>query len=110
MYDSLFVTTLQALLGIYLCLGLASLLAKVALATQVLGYIGSGTLFILLFHAYIQDKVFGLLAQLLGASVLAGLLSLVAAVVLPLMLWEVSKRSTYFSALLLPKMPVPRVS
>jgi fucose 4-O-acetylase-like acetyltransferase len=109
-YDSLWVSTLQALLGIYICLSLAAFLVRYALVAKLLGYVGSGTLFILLFHSYIQDKVFGLLVRPLGESTLAGLLSLLVAVAMPLVLWELSKRSAYFSALFLPKMSMPRAS
>jgi fucose 4-O-acetylase-like acetyltransferase len=110
MYDSLVISTLQALLGIYICLSLASLVVRFALAARVFAYIGSGTLFILLFHAYIQDKTWGLLMKPLGASWLVATASLFAGVGVPLALWEVSKRSHYFSALFLPRVPIPRIS
>jgi fucose 4-O-acetylase-like acetyltransferase len=109
-YDSLIISTLQAMLGIYICLSLSSYLAHYVLAARILGYIGSGTLFILLFHAYIQDKSFGLLAKLLGESTLTAIFSLLIGVVVPLILWELSKRSYYFSALFLPKISISRAS
>jgi fucose 4-O-acetylase-like acetyltransferase len=108
-YDNFLVSTVQAILGIYLCLSIASFLTTYGLAAKLLGYIGSGTLFILLFHSYIQDKTFGLLAKPLGESLLTGIGSLAAGVVVPLLLWECCRRSFYVSALLLPKV-TPRVS
>jgi fucose 4-O-acetylase-like acetyltransferase len=102
-YDSFIISTMQALLGIYLCLSLASLLSNSVCAARFLGYIGSGTLFILLFHSYIQDKLFGLLLRPMGESLANGLCSLVGAVALPLLLWECFRRSPYLSVVFLPK-------
>jgi fucose 4-O-acetylase-like acetyltransferase len=109
-YDSLIISTLQAMLGIYLCVSVASYLAHYVLATKFFGYVGSGTLFILLFHAYFQDKSFSLLAKLVGESTLMAIFSLLAGVVVPLLLWECAKRSYYLSALLLPKISISRAS
>jgi fucose 4-O-acetylase-like acetyltransferase len=109
-YDSLIISTLQAILGIYICLSVACCMAHYELAKSVVSYIGSGTLFILLFHSYIQDKFFGVLAKFMGESTLTAIFSLMAGVLVPLMLWECSKRSYHFSALFLPKTSISRAS
>lgn len=113
LYDSLFISTLQAALGIYLCLGIASHLSRSVLANQsirLFGYIGSGTLFILIFHAFIQDKVFALLAKFMGETTSAALLGTLAAIGGSFLLWEFTKKSVYLSALLLPRSSRPRVT
>jgi fucose 4-O-acetylase-like acetyltransferase len=109
-YDSLAVSTVKAILGIYICLSVSSFLTKYVFVTKILGYIGSGTLFILLFHSYVQDKIFGLLVKPFGESVSSEIIGLTAGVAFPLILWECSKRSYYLSALFLPKIPMSRAS
>jgi fucose 4-O-acetylase-like acetyltransferase len=96
------IVTAQAALGIYLCLGLAGVLARVEPLKQVLAYTGSGTLFILIFHIFFQWKTFNVLAPLIGQPAAAAC-GLVAGVTLPLGLWELFKRSRWLSALLLPR-------
>jgi fucose 4-O-acetylase-like acetyltransferase len=103
LYGDFLVCTVQALTGIYLALVFSSVFANYLPAARLFEYIGSGTLFILIFHSFVQAKVFGLMTRLFAAPLLAVLTSLVAGVVLPLMLWELVKKSAFLSALLLPK-------
>jgi polysaccharide biosynthesis protein PslL len=95
------IVTAQAALGIYLCLGVACVLARVKPVMQVLAYVGSGTLFILIFHIFFQWKAFNVLTPVIGepAAAVGGLL---AGVALPLGLWEIAKRNRWLTALLLP--------
>lgn len=96
------IVTAQAALGIVLCLGLAGLLARVELLKKLLAYVGSGTLFILIFHIFFQWKTFNVLTPLIGQPAAAAC-GLVAGVALPLVLWELVKRSRWLSALMLPR-------
>jgi polysaccharide biosynthesis protein PslL len=100
-YDNLFIVSAQAALGIYLCLGLALLLTRVEPAKKALAYVGSGTLFILIFHTFFQWKTFNVVNALTQQPLLAAAAGLVAGVALPLLLWEIVKRSRWLSALLL---------
>jgi polysaccharide biosynthesis protein PslL len=95
------VVTAQAVLGIYLCLVLASLLARVEPLKKMLAYVGSGTLFVLIFHVFFQWKAFNVLTPVIGEPA-AALCGLLAGVALPLGLWEIAKRNRWSSALLLP--------
>ncbi|WP_293775458.1 acyltransferase family protein [uncultured Oxalicibacterium sp.] len=100
-YDSLFISTIQALAGIYLMLCICTLLAQVMHLRKMLSYIGKGSLMILLFHAQIQFPLVAALQPHLPA-ILAGLIAFIACTGIALAIWEVCKRSRLLSALLLP--------
>jgi len=102
-YGNFLTSTLLAGLGIYLCLSLSSLLQRVDFLRRGLGYIGSGSLFILLFHCVIEGKCFEVLKPWVASPWLNGAIGLVVATVVPLCLWELTKRSRVLSALLLPR-------
>ena len=96
------IVTAQAALGIVLCLAVASLLARVEPLKNLLAYVGSGTLFILIFHIFFQWKTFNALTPLIGQPA-AAVGGLVAGVAGPLLLWEIARRNRWLSALLLPR-------
>jgi len=102
LYGQFFVATAQALLGIYLCLAVSAGLARVEPARRLLAYVGSGTLFILIFHTFFQWKTFNVLSPHFAQPLPAALIGLVAGIALPLLLWEIVKRSRWLSALMLP--------
>ncbi len=106
-YGDFLIATLQAFSGIYLCLSLSSLLAQHAGINKLMSYIGSGTLFILIFHYTLQWKVFGFISKFVAGSFVPAVGSFVAAVVLPLMLWECVKRSRLLSRLFFPQKMMP---
>lgn len=58
-YDQFFVTTCQMVTGIYLVFGSAALIAKVSMVSKILAYLGNASLFILIFHFYIQHIFIG---------------------------------------------------
>lgn len=102
-YGVPWISTLQAVAGIYLTLVAAMLLQRLGKWAEPLAYIGSGSLFILLFHAFVQGKAFNVVFRVSPTLLLPGVISLIAAVVLPLIFWELTKRSSVLSALLLPQ-------
>jgi len=102
-YGNLFISSLQAAIGIYISLSLASLLQKYSAIRVPLAYIGSRALFILIFHSAFQTKVFMALSKVSGTNSLNGLLSLVAGVTFPLVLWEIASRQRLLATLLLPQ-------
>lgn len=107
-YDHPLVATALALLGIYASLQLACLLACARLSRKVFAYVGTGTLFILILHVFIQTQAFAWLeAQGTGWTALNVLLSFSTGVLVPLLLWETSKRSRLLGWLLLTP-PFPR--
>jgi fucose 4-O-acetylase-like acetyltransferase len=101
-YGNFMVSTLQAMLGIYICLSLSSPLAQWKGVSKWAAYMGSGSLFILLFHSFFQGKTFNLMAKITGSPLVAALASLIAGIVLPLLLWELAQRNRWLSLIFLP--------
>ena len=101
-YGDPIVCTLQAALGIYVVLCASSLLQRYAAPRRSLSYIGSASLFILLFHYIAQGRVFLMLSHISGNNYFLGAASLAAGVLLPLVVLELVRRQRYAAALLLP--------
>jgi len=96
-YDHVIFSTLEALCGIYLVFSLACLLEKVNILSQALFYIGRGSLFILIFHAFVQDMSFQALniaGNIIGLfnKPINAMLAFAAGIVIPLILREMLKR------------------
>ncbi len=102
LYDGLVVATLQALLGIYILISVCQYASRWPLLARTLGYVGSGSLFVLMFHYPVEDKAFLLGRQLHMPMWLAGTIAFAASVGVSLAFWEVAKRSRVLSSLLLP--------
>jgi polysaccharide biosynthesis protein PslL len=101
-YTSAVVSTIQAGIGIYLTINLASLIQKYSIFRKLLAYLGSGTLFILIFHDTIQINVFELLSKVINIPYINAGFSLLAGILIPMILWESTKRLKPISLLLLP--------
>jgi fucose 4-O-acetylase-like acetyltransferase len=101
-YDHLFVTTAQAVAGIYLFLGLSRLLSKSNYVSQKLIYIGRGSLFILLFHMPILTSAPILFSPWIHSKTAVSLCCLVLAVIVPLALWRLATRFYVTRLLFLP--------
>lgn len=105
------IASVQALLGIYLVFGIATLLSKFSALHALVSYIGSASLFVLIFHYFIQWTVFNKIVGLGGhTEELAAGVSLVLGIIVPVLLWEVTKRQRHLAVLLLPVPPtkIPR--
>lgn len=102
-YGDPLISTVQAAAGIYLTLALAVGVQRLAPLGKVMAYVGSGSLFILIFHGYLQDRTFGALTRHGGDRYASGALSLAAGVVVPLLMWELTKRQKWLAWLLLPR-------
>lgn len=103
-YDSLLISTLQALCGIYMMLSVCSLLLSCfAPVGKVLSYLGRGSLFILIFHGSLMLKLEAWLPRWIDHAYLAVALAMAISVALSLMLWELSKRSRIGTLLMLPR-------
>lgn len=101
-YGDPIVCTVQAALGIYIVLCTSSLLQRYAAPRRALSYIGSASLFILLFHYTAQGRTFLLLSHLSDNPYFLGAASLAAGVLLPLLILELVRRQRHLAALLLP--------
>lgn len=99
------VSPLQAILGIYLVLSASAGIQRFPKLSRLLVQIGSGSLFILIFHTFVQEKVFSILLNLSHASYFSAIVSFVAAIGVPLWLLKLVKRKRSLSFLLLPTKP-----
>jgi fucose 4-O-acetylase-like acetyltransferase len=108
-YGNFIVSTLQALLGIYICLSLSSLLTRWKFVSICIAYIGSGSLFILLFHSFFQGKIFNLVTKITGMPLLAALTGLIGGLVLPLLFWNLAQRNHRLHMIFLPYQPIQKV-
>jgi fucose 4-O-acetylase-like acetyltransferase len=102
-YGNPLISTLQAALGIYLVLSISSLLQRYAVLRRPLAYIGSASLFILLFHYVLQGRAFLMLSHVSDNEILVGAASLVVGVLLPLPMLEIVRRQRFLAAVLLPR-------
>jgi fucose 4-O-acetylase-like acetyltransferase len=104
-YDSAVVSTLEAATGIYITLSAASLLQNFTSFRKPLAYLGSGTLFILIFHNFLQTRAFVTLQNISPYVYLNCIGSLAWSIGMSLLLWEMAKRQRWLSKLLLPQKP-----
>ncbi len=101
-YGNPLICTVQAALGIYLVLCASALLQRYAAFRRPLSYVGSASLFILLFHYTAQGRAFLALSHISGNLYLLSAASLAAGVLLPLAMLELVRRQRHLAALLLP--------
>jgi polysaccharide biosynthesis protein PslL len=101
-YGNAFISTLQAAIGIYLTLNIASIIQKYSKLQKPLAYIGSGTLFILMFHDTIQVNMFENLSRISGHQYINAILSFGMGIIFPIIIWEIIKRTRFGRMLLLP--------
>lgn len=95
--------TAEALLGIYLVFGAAALLRKFGPLHSLVSYLGSASLFILIFHFFIQGTAFNKLAAINGVRPeLAAGVALVLGIAVPVLLWELTRRQRHLALLMLP--------
>ncbi len=94
-YGMPLVSTLQAVLGVYLVLSASSLLQRFAALQRPLAHIGAASLFILLFHYVVQGRAFLVLSHFSRNEVLVGVASFIAGVLLPLLLLELVRGQRY---------------
>ncbi len=101
-YGEIWVTTAQALAGIYLALCLAAYADRSSAAAGILGYIGARAMFVLIFHIAIELKLFALLEPRGVPDAIAGGVTLAAGICIPLVLYEIAVRLRWARCILLP--------
>lgn len=101
-YDHLIISTVEAFLGIYIVLSVSSWLSKYTKVANILAYIGSGSLFLLLFHYIVQREVHLFLNTQFNFKYLTLTLAFIAGTAIPLLIGEMVKRNKYLSLLFLP--------
>ncbi|MFM2304226.1 MAG: hypothetical protein RLZZ135_1636 [Cyanobacteriota bacterium] len=103
LYGNPLISSMQAITGIYIILSISSFLQKFSRLRQLLIYISSGSLFILIFHSLIQELTFLGLSRVSHNNYINAIVSLVVAISLPLVLLEITKRQRFLAVLLLPQ-------
>jgi len=101
-YGNPLISSLQAIIGIYIILSISSFLQRFTTLRRLLAYISSGSLFILIFHSVIQEVAFLKLSQISHNNYVNVMVSLFIGVSLPLVILEITKRQRYLAVLLLP--------
>jgi len=102
-YNSLIVSTIQALLGTYIVFVLADILEKYHKASKILIYIGQNSLIILIFHHVIQQIMFDKFNVFLPISKYGnGLLAFILCIVITLFISELIRRIRFLTVLFLP--------
>ncbi|MDP1976226.1 acyltransferase family protein [Undibacterium sp.] len=108
-YGTWWIATAQALLGIYLALSVSACLQYAGKLGKLLAYLGTSSLFIMIFHSWIEWKVFALLARWNSYAYLNASLALLAGLLIPLLLLSLVKKYKFLYILLLPKAHTPRL-
>lgn len=101
-YDNLIISTLEALCGIYIVLCVSSWMSKYQVITKIFAYIGSGSLFILIFHYLFQSETTSFFAHYYQTNYFTEFCAFIIGSTIPLLLWELVKRNDYLSLLFLP--------
>lgn len=107
LYSHPLISTLQAMLGIYMTLLASAGLQRYSIVSRPLISIGSGSLFILIFHTFIQEKVFWGLISFTHATYFSAVVSFGAAVLGPLVILKVVRRQRPLALLFLPRKSRP---
>ncbi|MDP1770343.1 MAG: acyltransferase family protein [Nitrospirota bacterium] len=102
-YGDILISSMQAFSGIYIVLSVSSVLSFSSSLATLFGHIGSGSIFILIFHWFFMDnaRLFFDANTSMDPYVI-GTFGFLLAVVAPLILLEVTRRQRLLSVLLLP--------
>lgn len=103
LYSHPVISTIQMILGIYIVLSASLLLNRSKLARRILVYIGSGSLFILLFHNFFQVRTYWILTNWGCFETSSYILGFIFGILFPLIFLELTKRQNLLSALFLSK-------
>ena len=98
-------STLLVVTGGYLLLALSLALSHMRRTGAAFKLLGASSLFVLIFHAPVQDMMGWLMYAAAGkwlSHEVIGLVSLVLALCLPVLLWQVARRSRWLSLIFLP--------
>lgn len=102
-YGNVPISSLKAILGIYIVISFAKLLDTFTIPKKILTYLGANSLFILIFHYPLQLVAFKLLSLIGEVDYFNGLLAFLIGTFMPMLLLEITKRQRILSKMLLPK-------
>lgn len=102
-YDGIIITTIEALSGTYIILHISYYLQLNDLIARLFSFLGTSSIFILLFHYAIQEKAHMLLFNYLGVNfTLSALIAFIAGLLFPILLMNIIKKNVYLSIFFLP--------
>jgi len=102
-YDNFFISTIESLCGIYIICSISYYTTSSSTTSKLLSLAGQSSLFILIFHGFIQRKSFSVFANTLGLNhEISAILSFVAAGIVPIFMYRMIKRNRLLSTLYLP--------
>lgn len=97
------ICTLQIVLGIYSVFGISKLLSRYELVAKVFAYLGSASLFILIFHFSFQHRLTGILQYYFHDKLLLmASIGFVVSILFSLFVYEVVRKISFLSQLMLP--------
>jgi fucose 4-O-acetylase-like acetyltransferase len=102
-YGHVIISTVEALLGIYLMLTICAWLVRFRWPSRVLTYMGQASLFILIFHYYLQHMIFRGIYYITTNPLLSGAIGFFGSIVGSSIILEVTKRNSWLRLLLLPR-------
>jgi len=101
-YDNLIISSLEAISGIYIVLFLSRLISEYKVIKEIFAYIGSGSLFILIFHKLFQNRASSFFTNHYDTNYFTEFCAFIIGSIIPLLLWELVKRNDYLSLFFLP--------
>lgn len=101
-YDHVVLSTVQAVLGIYVVISFSKLISPSGIMGYSFAYVGSGSLFVLLFHTFFQGRLFAAFNTLTSdARYFSAIAALFLSILTSLLIWEWAKRNSWMTSLLL---------
>jgi len=101
-YGSTLVASAQAFAGVYICLCLARLAQRRKWVARTLAYLGSASLFIFMFHYYVHNVAMWRLPRHLESMQTCAAIAFVLSVVVPVAMFEVTRRVGVLRTFFLP--------
>jgi fucose 4-O-acetylase-like acetyltransferase len=106
-YDNIFISTIEALLGIYIIISLSVMIKGNLIISGILSYIGMASLFIMIFHHPIEVKTFRFINSINGNQyMVSAITSFFMAVLIPLLFYELIRKNSILKKLFLPSVSI----
>jgi polysaccharide biosynthesis protein PslL len=106
-YDNIFISTIEALLGIYIIISLSVMIKGNLVISGILSYIGVASLFIMIFHHPIEVKTFRFINSINGNQyMISAITSFFMAVLIPLLLYELIQKNSILKKIFLPTVSI----
>jgi len=101
-YGDFLVVNLKVFSSIYMILYLSILIGRIKYLDNIFSYGGKASLFILIFHFYVQAKSYEIISSVFGVGVFAEMVSFLLGLILPIILYWLSTKSSWAQFLMLP--------